>query len=93
MPGISLLAPDAQRCAWACAVGYSGILGALERIEFDSVRHRASLSHSARARVLWRVWRAQPVRQPALAIPQLAGPHLDWVPIGPAPSDELVRLA
>jgi phytoene synthase len=26
MPGIPLLSPDAQRCAWSCAIGYSGIL-------------------------------------------------------------------
>jgi 15-cis-phytoene synthase len=93
MPGIPLLAPDAQRCAWACAVGYSGILGALEQIGYASMRERASLGHYARARVLWRVWRAQPVVQPDIAVPRLGGPHLDWAPSGAPPSDELVRLA
>ncbi|MCU0625908.1 MAG: phytoene/squalene synthase family protein [Gemmatimonadaceae bacterium] len=93
MPGIPLLSPDAQRCAWACAVGYSGILGALERLDYDSIAHRARLGHWQRLGVLWRVWRAEPVRQPARALPGVAGPHLDWAPADPATAEELVRLA
>ena len=93
MPGIPLLAPDAQRCAWACAIGYSGILGALERLDYDSITHRARMSHWQRLGVLWRVWRATPVIQPARALPGVAGPHLDWTPADPAAAEELVRLA
>jgi 15-cis-phytoene synthase len=62
-PGIALLSPDAQRCAWACAIGYSGILGALERIGFDSLSFRARLSRSERARVFWQVCRTSPQRR------------------------------
>jgi 15-cis-phytoene synthase len=92
MPGIPLLSPDAQRCAWACAIGYSGILGAIERIGYDSLRQRARLSTGARARVLWQVWRAQPVQQPLRPHAMPAGPSLDWEsPV--SETDELVRIA
>ncbi|MEP6618976.1 MAG: phytoene/squalene synthase family protein [bacterium] len=57
MPGIALLAPDSRRCAAACAVGYAGILGAIEAIEYDTFRARARLGTLARASVLWSVWR------------------------------------
>lgn len=72
MPGIALLAPDSQRCATACAIGYSGILGAIESIGYDNFATRARLGLGARAAVAWRVWRmpiprgveqkAQPIR-------------------------------
>ncbi len=93
MPGIPLLSPDAQRCAWACAIGYSGILGAVERIGCDSLTTRARLSTLARLQVLWQVWRAKPVAQPVRPHPIAAGPHLAWEPADAAQSDELVRLA
>ncbi len=93
MPGISLLSPDAQRCAWACAIGYSGILGAIEEIAFDSLRQRARLGTPARLQVLWKVWRSRPVVQKSRPHPTSAGPHPEWEPIGAAPADELVRLA
>src|SRR5690606_1019222 len=35
-PGIWLLAPDAQRCASACARGYASILSAIERLDYDT---------------------------------------------------------
>ncbi len=57
-PGIALLAPDARRCATACAVGYEGILGAIESIGYDTFRSRARLGTLARATVLWSAWRA-----------------------------------
>jgi hypothetical protein len=57
LPGIALLAPDAQRCALACAAGYEGILGAIEANAYDSVSVRARLGTAARAALLWKVWR------------------------------------
>ncbi len=56
-PGIALLSPDAQRCALACATGYAGILGAIERLGYDTISQRAHLGAAARAEVLWRAWR------------------------------------
>jgi 15-cis-phytoene synthase len=61
MPGIALLASDSQRCASACAVGYAGILGAIESIGYDTFATRARLGFGARAAVAWNVWRT-PVR-------------------------------
>ena len=57
MPGIRLLSADSRRCAAACAVGYAGILGAIERIEYDTITTRARLSTAERASVLWQAWR------------------------------------
>jgi 15-cis-phytoene synthase len=93
MPGIPLLSADAQRCAWACAVGYSGILGAIETIGYDSLSIRARMATPARLSVLWRVWRARPVAQSGRARALLAGPRLDWAAAERAEADELVRLA
>ena len=61
MPGIALLAPDSQRCAAACAMGYAGILDAIEAIGYDTFATRARLGFGARAAVAWNVWRT-PVR-------------------------------
>ena len=58
MPGIALLAPDARPCATACAVGYAGILTAIESLGYDTFRTRARLGTIARAGVLWSAWRA-----------------------------------
>ena len=58
MPGIALLAPDARPCATACAVGYAGILTAIEAIGYDTFSIRARLGTLARAGVLWSAWRA-----------------------------------
>lgn len=93
MPGIPLLSPDAQRCAWACAIGYSGILGAIEAIQCDSLTRRARLGTVSRANVLWQVWRTRPVDQPLRAHPLMAGPHLPWAASDSSQADELVRLA
>ena len=91
MAGIPLLSVDAQRCAWACAIGYSGILGAIERIGCDSLTQRARLDTAERATVLWKVWRTRPVSQrPHLLASE---PHLEWAPAETTQSDELVRLA
>jgi phytoene synthase len=76
-PGIGLLSPDAQRCASACATGYAGILGAIERLGYDTVSQRAHLGTVARGAVLWRAWRW---RAPELtAFPELPGDAArDW---------------
>jgi 15-cis-phytoene synthase len=60
MPGIALLAADARRCATACAVGYAGILGAIEQNGYDTFSTRARLGALARAGVLWTTWRGTP---------------------------------
>lgn len=93
MPGIALLMPDAQRCAWACAIGYSGILGAVERLGYDSLTQRARLGTAGRLNVLARVWRTRPVTQLRRPHPVGAGPQLEWEPLKSPQSDELVRLA
>jgi len=56
-PGIQLLAPDARRCAIACADGYAAILGAIERNGYDAFSTRARVGHWRRAGLLWSVWR------------------------------------
>ncbi|MDF1503270.1 phytoene/squalene synthase family protein [Roseisolibacter sp. H3M3-2] len=66
-PGIGMLALDAQRCASACATGYAGILGAIERIGYDTISQRASLGTAARGAVLWRAFRRQAPAPPAAA--------------------------
>ncbi len=53
-PGIPMLEKDAQRCANACAVGYSRILDVIERNNYDSFSRRASLGWGERALVLGR---------------------------------------
>jgi 15-cis-phytoene synthase len=62
MPGIAFLSPDTRRCAAACSMGYSAILGALERIQYDSVAERASVGTLTRLGVLWDAWRYEAPR-------------------------------
>jgi 15-cis-phytoene synthase len=92
-PGIAMLSADAQRCAWACSVGYSQILSAIERIGMNSLEQRARLSTPARSRVLWTVWRRKPLQPASAAHPTSGGPHHEWTPVQTSSSDELVRLA
>lgn len=56
-PGIALLAPDAQRCAMACAVGYAGILDAIEARAYDTITARARVPQWKRAALLFQIWR------------------------------------
>jgi phytoene synthase len=77
-PGIAMLDPDARRCAGACATGYAEILGAIERLDFDTITTRARLPLPARLRVAWSAWRApiaigepSPGRHPVVAYTQL----------------------
>lgn len=73
-PGIALLAPDAQRCARACADGYAAILGAIEANNYDSFSVRARVGNLARAGLLWSVWRSGAERPPV----DTDGPAIEW---------------
>ena len=88
LPGIALLAEDAQRCAIACATGYAGILSAIETQRYDTLSARARLSKVARARVLWRAWRFR------AGDPDLStlgrGPRVIWEPAAHPAADRLV---
>lgn len=55
-PGIRLLETDAQRCAMACATGYSKILDAIEHADFDTLSGRVSASRATLLGVAWRSW-------------------------------------
>jgi phytoene synthase len=57
MPGITLLQRDAQRCALACATGYSRILDAIEQADFDTFSQRVTTSRLTLLGVAWRSWR------------------------------------
>ena len=68
MPGIGLLSVDSRRCAAACAIGYAGILGAIESIGYDTFRTRARLGAVARAGILWSAWRMPAAHLPRVAV-------------------------
>lgn len=97
-PGLSLLAPDAARCAAACHYGYAGILGALERIGYDAINQRARLDAARRAAILWQAWRWRPPR--AGGVRPVDGPRLAWgiaaepaLPAGKSPGKAPVKAA
>ena len=90
-PGIALLSPDSQRCASACAVGYAGILLALEDIGYDSLQLRARMSTSQRLRLLWKVWRSSPQAADVIALGD--GPSIRFELGEPAGTLEHIRLA
>jgi phytoene synthase len=91
MPGIAMLATDAQRCAAACATGYAGILSAIESQQYDTISTRARLGRLARVGILWDAWRyrAAPVDLETIG----DGPRIVWEPTQPANPETLVRLA
>jgi phytoene synthase len=91
MPGIGLLAPDAQRCASACATGYAGILSAIEAQQYDTIRSRARLGRLARFGVLWDAWRFRP--EPVDPAVVRDGPRVHGERGTPVATKELVRLA
>lgn len=91
VPGIALLAPDAQRCAAACATGYAGILSAIEQQGYDTISSRARLGRMARVGILWNAWR---YRAPAPDLSALGhGPRIVWEPAPQAPAECLVPQA
>ena len=57
LPGITMLADDAQRCAAGCVIGYAAILDALEQNRYDSVSIQASVGSIRRLGVMWNAWR------------------------------------
>jgi len=50
--GIQLLSADSRRCTWICAAGYAAILGAIERIAFDTFTTRAHVSRWDQVRLV-----------------------------------------
>lgn len=59
LPGVALLDADAQRCALACASGYSRILDEIEAARFDTLTRRVSASRFTLVAVAWQSWRGQ----------------------------------
>ncbi len=90
-PGIWLLAPDAQRCASACAWGYASILHAIERQDYDTVRQRAVVPAWRKAALLVDVWRHGKRIVPADAIAD--GPVIVWDHEAHIPQNAKIRLA
>jgi phytoene synthase len=68
IPGIEMLASDAQSCALACAGGYAQILTAIEHNRYDTFSRRAVVKPAARLRVLIRSWLRFPPDIPSPAI-------------------------
>ncbi len=91
LPGIALLAPDAQRCAAACATGYAGILTAIEAQKYDTITARARLGNLARVGILWNAWRYRAEAPDLSALGR--GPRIVWEPTPHAASDRLVPQA
>jgi 15-cis-phytoene synthase len=72
LPGIQMLAPDARRCAQACAVGYAAILEAIEEAEYDTVSMRAHIGFRRKTMLMLSLYRvtdpaALVAGQPAVA--------------------------
>ncbi len=91
LPGIALLAPDAQRCAAACATGYAGILSAIEAQGYDTISARARLGKFARVGILWNAWRYR-AEDPDLSTLG-RGPRVVWEPASHAGAERLVPQA
>jgi phytoene synthase len=94
IPGIALLAPDAQGCAAACARGYAAILDALERTGWDSLTARASVGGWTRLAVLFDAWRDTRRGRAAADLALVAGgPVIEWDGARMERAHELVKLA
>ncbi len=90
-PGIAMLAPDAQRCAAACATGYAGILSAIEAQQYDTITVRARVGRLARVGILWDAWRYRAA--PADLATIARDPQVVWEPEQPVSVETLARLA
>ena len=94
IPGIALLAPDAQGCAAACARGYAAILDVLERTGWDSLTGRASVGGWGRLAVLLDAWRDTRRGRARADLALVAGgPVIEWDGARMARAHELVKLA
>ena len=91
LPGIALLAPDAQRCAAACATGYAGILSAIEAQDYDTISTRARLGNLARVGILWNAWRYRATNPDLSTLGR--GPRIVWEPSAHPATDCLVPQA
>ena len=91
MPGITLLSPDSQRCAMACATGYASILTAIEELGYDSIAHRATPRGWTRASILWASWRSTPDRAGSSIVGE--APQLEWERTPVRSSDEAMGWA
>jgi phytoene synthase len=91
VPGIWLLAPDAQRCASACAWGYASILSAIEKQEYDTISRRAVVPAWKKASLVLQVMRAGKRIVPADAIAD--GPVIVWEPEHHVPQGAKIKLA
>ena len=92
LPGIALLAPDAQGCAAACARGYAAILDVLERADWDSISARVSVGGWTRLTVLYDAWRDTRRERGDLAL-VAGGPVIEWDGARMSRAHELVKLA
>ncbi len=84
-PGLALVDRDARRCAILCAEGYASILDALEAINFDSINHRARVSHARRAALLVTAC-IRPLPEAASPRPAARRPVAHELPFAPPPS-------
>ena len=91
MPGIALLAPDAQGCAAACATGYASILSAIEALDYDTISTRARIGKLARVGILWNAWRYR-AESPDLSTLG-RGPNVLWEPTFPSAPDRMASHA
>jgi 15-cis-phytoene synthase len=91
LPGIALLSHDAHRCARACAIGYAGILGAIEAQGYDTVSSRARLGRVARMNILWDAWRFRAAPLDTATVGD--GPTLLWDRPVTDSASEIARLA
>lgn len=91
MPGIALLSHDAHRCTRACAVGYAGILNAIEGQGYDTFTRRARLTRLERLRVLWDAWRFRAAPLDTATVGD--GPIVRWDAEQHERPADLVRLA
>ncbi len=57
LTGIDMLAPDARRCAQACAVGYAAILEAIEEADYDTVTARAHIGFRRKTKLMLSLYR------------------------------------
>lgn len=73
-PGIRYLDRDAQCCATICSSGYAGILGAIERRNYDTLSGRARIGAIRKVFVMIEAWRVTRFSAPSLPSSHSAAP-------------------